>query len=231
MTLSCLHRSLVAASASLSLSLVAQTPTKKPQRPSATKAPEPAPVPQPAASTGPSLEETQNFIINLLGSSAGEVEKKGPQRYGGPNSTEDDMHMEGKKSKLKIRFLNNKMIIEREIKTMAFFINGHRAGFGTEIYDKNEIYIDELMIDSLQPEVKINDNWIHINCNTGDCISTKKTIKANSLRFGEINTDDIVEQKASSIVYYQVRDSDTAQKFAKALSHLILLHGGKKSLF
>lgn len=128
-------------------------------------------------------------------------------------------------------FVDGRMkVIERE-HIFSMFKEGWKAGFGSLIYDYDKEYTSEARLRDLSPVVEVKESQIIVSCSANACFDVKDVAKAGGTRFGSIISADKVEAKPANKQYYTFANSDTAQKVAKALKHLIEINGGKASLF
>jgi hypothetical protein len=175
--------------------------------------------------SGPSLSETQEFIKSGLGQKIISQEQRVVvndndvvqwTRNFTPSSTST------------VNFFDNKMEIteltEAKGVDMVFVKRNSavgRAGDSQEHpYYKSYKYISSVRISELSSEVKVEGKNIKVNCSSGECFSFHRT-----------DWDGKISQGKTGNQNYEAVNEDTAQRLAKAFSHLIKLHGGKKSLF
>lgn len=222
MTLPILHRALVAATASLSLSLVAQTPAKKPQRSSSVKTTDQKLVLESKTNNGPNLDETKSFIKEKMEIWGTTVYNKEESYGDGQNIT---IFRINHKVTTEISFENDNLILNMtSIGSSVCLKNGQELI--TEKKWKTTIKIPELDING----IKKNDNWLSIPIGVNsNVIGKERYIKHwDDSDFDRSWRTIGVGQKEECWVF---NGSAQIDRLMNAFKRLVELHGGKPSPF
>lgn len=145
-------------------------------------------------------------------------------------------HLEKIFYEIKINIKNNLLSVIEKTSERNSGVNAD----GNFLYHFNRTYTSSASLNDLSPKVTLskagNRHKINIKCHSTDCftVEDKLTLTKLSVTGKDVNTEPAILGDSSGSLDKQIYifcSSETAEKVAKAFSHLITLHGGKKELF
>lgn len=180
---------------------------------------------------GPSIQETEKYICEMAGGPGGYCQNQ-IERRSEPQSEVEDLFETETYFPISVEFNGTNVKFTRNKETQAKFIRGKYYRIkGNTIFIRTVSFVEEFDLQNLEPEYKILDKKLIINCSSSGCVRTTiKLLKGSDLGSRVVREDEYYNETSNGIEK-TFASPEIAEKIGKAMVHLIKFYDGKKSLF